>query len=69
MLISIQVNSLGNPKMQIAIDPWKVDSIRPVFMEENTCYLTIGENTWRVNSSFEDLVNIINTARKGVQHV
>ena len=65
MLVTIRVNSLGNTATDIAIDPWKVQYIRPVFMEENTCYLSIGETTWRVDSSFESLVNIINTARAG----
>ena len=65
MLVVLTVHNVGSDSfMTIAVDPWKVQYIRPVYMEEDTCYLNVGDTTWRVNSSFEDLVNNLNAARK-----
>lgn len=62
VLISIQTVALG--KMTVAIDPWKVEQISPAPFEDNMCNVTISNHNLRVESSFEDLVNKINTARK-----
>ena len=71
MLVMIRVENMATEVLTIAIDPWKVERISPAIGEKNMSYLTLTSSTqsWRVKSSFEDLVNIINTARKGVQHV
>lgn len=66
MLVVLTVHNVGSDSsMTIAVDPWKVQYIRPVYMEQDTCYLNIGDTTWRVDSSFEDLVTRINNARMG----
>ena len=70
MLVVLTVYLVGSDSfMTIAVDPWNVQYIRPVYMEQDTCYLNIGDTTWRVNSSFEDLVNNVNAARKGGKHL
>ena len=70
MLVVLTVYLVGSDSfMTIAVDPWNVQYIRPVYMEQDTCYLNIGDTTWRVKSSFEDLVNNVNAARKGGKHL
>jgi hypothetical protein len=67
MLVMITVESIATETITIAIDPWRVERIGPALGEENMSYLTLASSThsWRVKSSLENLVNIINTARMG----
>lgn len=66
MLVTLEVQTpMAGGNMKIAVDPWKVEHIRPLPMEPNVCYLIIAQTNWRVNSSFEDLVAKINNARLG----
>lgn len=66
MLVLIKVHNIGSETlMTIAVDPWKVEYIRPAYMEDDVCYLNCGGIGWRVGESFEDVIRKINDARKG----
>jgi hypothetical protein len=68
MLIILEVQTVAVGSVKIAIDPGKVACIRPAPMEPDVSYLEINETNWRVNSSFEDLVDKINKARKEIDN-
>lgn len=67
MLVMINIENVAMETITIAIDPWRVERIGPALGEENMSYLTLASSThsWRVKSSFEDLVTKINNARSG----
>lgn len=67
MLITIQIENVAMEIITIAIDPWRVERISPALGEESMSYLILASSThsWRVRSSFEDLVIKINNARMG----
>lgn len=69
MLVLLRVQNVGIEGDIIAVDPWRIEYIRPAHLEENVCYLNSGGVSWRVEESFDQLVAKINKARKEVAHV
>lgn len=64
MLVLLMVHGVGKDSVTLlALDPWKIEHIRPAHLEDNVCYVSTGTSSWRVESSFEDLIIKINKAR------
>jgi hypothetical protein len=58
-------DSVARGEITIAIDIKSIQAIKPASEDPSMCLVHMGEKVWRVNSSFEKLVNKINNALKG----
>lgn len=65
MLVLLDIfDPVARGVITIAIDPKSIQAVKPAAEDTTMCLVYMGEKVWRVNSSFGELVNKINSARK-----
>lgn len=65
MFVMLRVRNVGaNVTMDIAVNPLKVEYVRPAYMEEDCCYISLTDTNFRIEESFEAVVDKLQKAKE-----